>query len=193
VTGIFAFIGAELAAEIPTNEPLELVAGDTSLWYKSLNDYSIADGWALKYRLVGASIDVSKTADPASGTWLVTIAANDLIAIVADVTARLIGWVEKGAEKWTVYDDFVRVKPNVRTATDAQLKTTEERTLAVLDAACEGRLSADIETYQISGRAVNKIPVKELHVLRGIYRSIVWRQQNPTASHPTHEVRFRNA
>lgn len=180
-----------MAAEIPYGEPLELVAGDTYKFLKSLSDYSIADGWALKYRIVGGLISLSKTAsDNGDGNWLVTIAAADLVAAVADTTARMIGWVEKAGERWTVYDDYVRIKPNVATATAADLKTHEVRTLEAIETVLEGRATADIEQYQLNGRAVTKIPVSELLKWRGIYRAIVWRQQNPDGSHVLHYGRF---
>jgi hypothetical protein len=37
----------------------------------------------------------------------------------------------------------------------------------------------DIEAYHIAGRAVTKIPLRELLALRGMYRAVVWRQQHP--------------
>lgn len=182
-----------MAADIPSNEPLEFVAGDTVKWYKSLADYTPQDGWTLKYRIVGGTIDLTKTADASSGTWLTTIDAADTAAIVADTTCRMIGWVEQGTEKWTVFDDYVRVKPNLRTATATNLKTHEVRTLEAIESVIEGRATADLEQYQVNGRAVTKIPMTELFQLRGMYRAIVWRQQNPGASFPSHAVRFSSA
>jgi hypothetical protein len=179
-----------LAADIPDVEPLEIVAGDTVKWYKSLADYTIADGWTLKYRLIGGTVNLEKTAVDDNGTWLITIAAADLAAIVADTTCRLVGWVEKAAEKWTIYDDYVRVQPNLRTATAADLKTSAVRTYEAIVAALEGRITPDIQQYQVNGRAVTKIPIKELQELRGIYAAIVWREQNAGASFPSHEIRF---
>lgn len=180
-----------MSAEIPSSEPLEIIAGDTVLWHKVLADYSIAGGWTLKYRIIGTGINLEKIATDDSGTYLVTIAAADLAAIVAEAVCRLVGWVEKGAEKWTVYDDYCRVQPNLRTATADQLKTKAAKTLEAIEAALEGRITADLESYQVNGRAVTKIPIKELQELRAAYTTIVWREQNRGASFPSHEIRFR--
>lgn len=182
-----------MSADIPSHEPLEIVAGDTVVWSKSLADYSPADGWALKYRIVGGTINLELTADASSGTWLATIAANALAAIVALTTARLVGWVEKDAEKWTIYDDYVRVEANLRTATAEQLKSQAQKNLDAIDAALAGRITADLEQYQINGRAVTKIPIKELQELRGVFVAIVWREQNRGASFPSHAIRFGGA
>lgn len=183
-----------MSAEIPFDEPLELVAGDTYKFKKSLADYTIADGWTLKYRLIGGSVDLTKTAtDNGDGYWLVTIATGDLSAIVADTTCRMHGWVEKVGERWTIYDDYVRVKPNLATATAANLKTHEVRTLEAIESVIEGRATADLEQYQLNGRSVTKIPIKELLEWRGIYRGIVWRQQNVGVSMISHVARMQEA
>ena len=178
-----------MAAEIPTSEPLEIVAGDTVKWTKSLPDYSATE-WTLRYRIIGAGVDHEATVTVVGSGWSVEFAASLMTAIVADLTCRLVGWVEAASEKWTIYDDYVRVLPNLRTATAANLKTTEVATLEVIEAAISGRLTADMESYQIDGKSVTKIPVLQLMQLRGTYRALVWRQQNPGKSFPSVKTRF---
>ena len=53
-----------MAAETPTKEPLEIRAGDTVTWKKSVDDYRASDGWTLKYSLRGngETIDITSTA-----------------------------------------------------------------------------------------------------------------------------------
>ena len=49
----------------------------------------------------------------------------------------------------------------------------------VVEAALAGRLTSDIQSYQIAGRSVNKIPISELLQIRGRLRAAIWRQNNP--------------
>ena len=48
-----------------------------------------------------------------------------------------------------------------------------ERSLAVIEAALEGRLPGGMETYQIAGQAVSKMKIKELMELRGHMAGLV--------------------
>lgn len=183
-----------MSAEVPYGEPIELLAGDTYKFLKTLSDYSIADGWALKYRMVVGATTLAKTAsDNGDGNWLVTIDKADLAGILADTTARLYGWVEKAGERWSVYDDYVRVKPNLETANATQLKTHEVRTLEAIEAVIEERATADLEQYTLNGRSVTKVPIEQLLKWRGTYRAIVWRQQNPGVAMPQQHMRFTEA
>ena len=57
-------------------------------------------------------------------------------------------------------------------------KTHAERMVEVLEAKIEGRAIADIESYQVETRAVNKIPFKDLETSLMRWRRIVrWQKQ----------------
>ena len=53
-----------------------------------------------------------------------------------------------------------------------------------------GRATADVESYQINGRALNRTPLRELKRLRAEYRTNVWRERNPGHSPPAFVVSF---
>lgn len=181
-----------MARDIPEGEPRQFVAGDTVQFTKSLMDFAPADGWTLKYQLVGPqTIDGSPfTAAVVGGQWQITIPASASANIVSAGSWRLLGWVELNGERYTVYDGIVGLRPNVEQASLAGLQTHEERALAIIEAKVEGRLTADLETYQIDGRAVTKIPVKDLLQLRAHYRHLVWKQRNPGRAAPSRKVVF---
>jgi len=84
----------------------------------------------------------------------------------------------------------VNIEPNAASSPAGSFVTWEEKTLAVVEAALSGRLTADIQSYQIAGRAVNKIPIAELKQLRGELRAAVWRQQNPGKLGVAYKVQF---
>jgi hypothetical protein len=172
-------------AEIPRAEPASFVAGDTVKWIiPDLSDYPIADGWALTYALRGPDmLDVSATAG-ADG-HAVTVSASQTAALTA------------GRYEWAAYaskdDERFRVRFGATTVTadlsaSAGGLTHAAKMLAAIEEVLEGRIPADVESFQIAGRAVNKIPVTELRKLRGIYAAEVEREQSGGAALRT--VRF---
>jgi hypothetical protein len=178
-----------LAPQIPANEPISIVAGDTVVFTKVLADYSVVDGWAMKYRLfgpmgIGAAPIVDKTITPVpivNGLWQITFAPADTSAVVADASYRLVGQVSLSGETHTIYDATLRILANPITATPTNLLSHAERTLAIIEAKIEGRMTADMEHYQIDGKLVR---------LRARYRFEVWRQRNPGVAAPQRLVRF---
>lgn len=190
--GRFRFPEPWLARDIPEGEPRQFVAGDTVQFTKSLMDFAPADGWTLKYALVGPQKITGSpfTAAVVDGQWQVTIPATASKDVVSTGTWRLLGWVELDGERYTIYDGVVALRPNVELASLSGLQTHEERALAIIEARIEGRLTADLETYQIDGRAVTKIPVKELLALRAHYRHLVWKQRNRGRAAPSRKVVF---
>lgn len=180
-----------MAPPIPTQEPTQFVAGDTVQWTRVVSSYSNADGWNLNYMLVGpGALAAQPTVTVVNGLFTVTLPATATATSTAG-TYRLIGWVDGvNAERHTVFDGFVDVLPNVATTTFANLKTHAEKMLAAIQAALEGRATADIQSYQIDGTLITKLPFDQLMKYRGIYESMVWREQNPGVSMPKTVVRF---
>lgn len=100
-----------------------------------------------------------------------------------------------GAGDGEVYDItgdelVVNIEPNVSVAAAGAFNSWEERTLAVIEAALSGRLTSDIQSYQIAGRSVTKIPVVELLQIRGNLRAVIWRQTNPGKLGVPYKVEF---
>lgn len=177
-----------MAASIPTQEPTQVIAGDSWQWNIAYGDYPASEGWVLAYAFRGPT-------DLSTGSGDITVDGDGwqirIPASATNLTAgpyRLIGYVTKTGERFTVYDAALLVLPNPITAVNAQ--SHAERTLAVIDAAIEGRLTADVESYQIHGRSVSKIPMSELVKLRAIYASAVERERNPGQFGRAVEVEF---
>jgi hypothetical protein len=157
--------------EVLTREPTEIVAGDTVKWnLPDLTDYPIADGWAVSYALRG-----SEGYEIRLGAEAITQSVtHHAVVISAERTAQLLAGhytltksVSKSGERYTlqpatevvVRDDPARVVP----------QSHDSRMLAAIEAALEGRVTADTESFQINGRAINQIPIEKLRVLRGEY------------------------
>lgn len=176
-----------MARTIPTTEPVTLTSGDSWEWdvTRLAVDYP-ASSWTLAYRLNGPSPrTITATAD--GDTFCVRAPAATTRNMTGGVY-ELVGYVTDGTDRFTVYESTVLVAEDP--ARKAAFTSHAEKTLAILEAAIEGRLTADIESYQVEGRAVNKIPVAELRRLRGFYAAAVWRERNPGRLSRNVEVRF---
>ena len=180
-----------MAPVIPTSEPTHATAGATWQWRVSDPDFPAADGWVLSYALRGPD---APTWDAA---WVVTADGAHTVTIPATTTA---GWTAGRYELtriWTLAGVIhhrpiapVSVAPNPATAAAGERVTHAARTLAVIEAALEGRLTDDIQMYMIAGRQVMKIPITELLKLRQHYRTEVYRERHPGRASPPLLVRF---
>lgn len=174
--------------EVQSGEPTELTAGQSWAWDKTLSDHPPSDGWTLKYALRGPE-DADFTAAANGDTYEIREgpAETDLDA----GRYRLVGYIEKGdpvTDRHVIYEGTLRVRANPITAVNTQ--THAEKTLAVIEAALEGRLTADEEEFEINGRSVRRIPVEELYRLRNRYRTEVAMERSPGRMGPSVEVRF---
>ncbi len=181
----FALVGVSagwqrgrMAQELPAF-PESFSAGTTVRYRKRLSDYSASAGWTLKLHLAGASV-LAKTAVADGDDFVVTIEAVDTSGGFA---AGLYKWVERvsnaGGEVYEVHSGVVTILANLAEAGEGSEQEWIERAIAALKAQIEGRLPAGMESYQIAGRAVSKMPVKEAMALLGALESRLARVSNP--------------
>jgi hypothetical protein len=178
---------------IPDYIPSVFVAGTTVKFTRQLADFPPGQGWNYTIYFNGANSIFNKAGvAQADGSFLVTIDPADTASITPGAY-RYAERVTNGSEVYDVVGDelIVTVEPNLATAPAGAFLTHAEKTLSVIEAALSGRLTADLESYQIAGRAVTKIPIKELRELRGWYAAEVARAQNPgTLGTPIFQVQF---
>jgi len=143
------------------NLPDQFAAGTTVCYRRRLVDHPASEGWTLQVYLAGASVR-AKTAVADGDDFLITIEATDTEGGFA---AGLYKWVERvsnsGGEVYEVGRGSVTVLPNLAEATEGSEQEWIERAIATLRAHIEGRLPAGMESYQIAGRVVAKMPIKE--------------------------------
>ena len=160
-----------MAYQIPTSTPDTLTVGVNWLWTVTPGDYPTSEGWTLKLIVFGAD----PVSNPLSLTATVVVNAFQFAATAtqtaqlpigqatAVITASLNGSTYEVLRKpLTLLFDPASVAPGGTRSHAAKM-------LSVIEAALEGRLTADIETYSIAGRSVSKIPVRELMALRKRY------------------------
>jgi hypothetical protein len=163
-----------------------------------------------------ATYQFSAVSGPVDGDEIVTIAGfanggNNVVAVIQTVNGGAGGGSGSftitnptavaethaatgtiAAETYDIRGDelVINIEPNAGTSPAGSFVTWEEKTLTVVEAALQGRLTADIEHYQIAGRAVQRIPIQELRKIRGELRAAVWRQQNPGKLGVPYKVEF---
>lgn len=163
-----------MAADIPTNEPAELRAGDTWKWTRTLADYP-ASAWTLKYRFKSPTAGFEIVASAAGDDYSVTVAAATTAGYAAG-TYTWIAWVEGGtSEKYTVDTGVCTLDADYRSGTaTAGLddRTHARKTLAAIEAWIESR-NPGVAEYEIAGRRMKYIPVADLLKLRQLYKAEV--------------------
>ncbi len=159
--------------------PEAFPAGTTVVYRRRFTDYPADAGWTLKLHLAGASV-LTVTAAADGTDFLMTIAASDTAGAF---TPGLYKWVERvsnvAGEVYEVAAGVITISSNLAEATDGSEQEWVERAIVALKAHIDGRLSAGMESYQIAGRAVSKIPLKEAVALLSTFESRLGRLKNP--------------
>ncbi len=159
-----------MAPTTPDGEPTELVAGDSWRWRISdVTDYPQSEGWALKYELLGDSkLSITPTYQTSGDDdqhWLVAEATTDTEDITPgdyQLFARMVGSGTYNGREETILQVNVKVLQDPRTAGTGDYQSHWERRKLVVEAALEGRLTKDMESYSIAGRSITKISYREL-------------------------------
>lgn len=173
-----------IADVVPDHFP----AGTTVKFSRSLDDFLPSDGWSYTIYLNGLTQKFSKAATITGGIFQIEFVPADTAALVPGPYRYAERLVNDGSvdstltgETYDITGDelVISIEPNVASAAVGAFNTFEEQQLVVVEAAISGRLTSDIQNYQIAGRSVNKIPIAELRTIRGELRAAVWRQHNP--------------
>jgi len=178
---------------IPDVVPDHFPAGTTVKFTRTMNDYLPSDGWSYVIYLNGLGGKLSKAATVLNNVFQVQLNPTD--------TASLSPGPYRYAERLTnsgtseVYDVtgdelVINIEPNVSIAAAGAFSTWEEQQLAVVEMALAGRLASGLESYQIAGRAISKIPQEKLLELRGKLKSMIWRQNHPGQLGVPFEISF---
>ena len=142
---------------------------------------SVSDGWGVTWhlrRLDGTDdADVVGVADGDGWTVTLTAATSALLTVGGYRWAiRAI----KATETVTLSAGTVTVSPNLAD-TDADVRTWEETTLAVVEAALAGTIEGEVKLYMIAGRQVQTFSPDELMKMRAQLRAQVRAQRSGSA------------
>lgn len=166
-----------MGSSVSTYIPPLITAGTTVKFHRSFSDYPASEGWSYSFYLAGPQV-LNAGGSVVDGVFEIIISSTNTATLSAG-TYRYTEIVTKAGEKYEAGRGTLEVQIDLAAATPGSAQTHAEKTLSVIEAALSGRLTSDLQSYQIAGRAVNKIPVKELLQMRGHYAFIVWQERNP--------------
>jgi hypothetical protein len=162
--------------DLPTAIPVQLRAGDTLRWRRSLPDYPATAGWALAYTLITAT-SVHAIATTADGDDHVAEAlAADTDTWPAGA-AQLVEYATNGADRVTLNSLPVRVLPDLAVAVaGTDLRSHARKMLDAIEAWLESEAPV-AGMVEIAGRRIQHYPLPDLLALRDRYRAELAREE----------------
>lgn len=180
-----------MSAPLHYSMPASFHSGETVKLSLSYGDYPASGGWTLKLYLAGASI-ANFSGTPTDTGFAVTLsAAATTLLEPGNYKWRTV--VTSGSESYVADDGVVAVGANIIEQVAGGMQSVEEKHLNIIEALLTGRLETDMESYQIAGRAVTRIPIRELLELRATFKRTVEQQRNPGSFGPQIRVAFTGA
>lgn len=171
---------------LPIAPPSTFAAGDTVAFTQAptttaLGAVSPAEGWALSWllRKTDGADSASATTTDDGTQWTVTLAATTSATLQAGAW-RWVLRATKSADVVTLSHGTLTVTPDLG-AVGEDVRTWEEKTLAVVEGALAGTLEGELRMYMIAGRQVQTFGPEELMRLRAQLRDAVASQQRGSA------------
>jgi len=163
-----------------TAMPAQYVAGNSLTYTVTLPDYP-ASQYTLTLWLAGGSTPtkLSKAASASGDSFVVHLSGGDTEGGL--LPAGVYVWVHRLTKSGVAVDverGTVNVLPNIAVAGASAFQSDIERQLAIVEAACEGRLTEGMESFIIHGRSVTLIPMSQLWKIRGQLRAQLKRIRN---------------
>lgn len=149
--------------------PPRFTLGDTLRFTTTLAAYPASAGWVLHHRLIarpgpGAAIAFSSTASGAD--HLTNVLAASTAAWVAGVYTWA-SWVTDGASIFSIGQGSTELLADPRTAAAGlDLRSAARVALDNVRLTIQGKASADVLSYTINGRQLEKYPMRELLALQ---------------------------
>ena len=157
--------------EVATNEPLQVVAGDTAKWKRRFENYE-PPSWTLAYYLVkdGQQIQITAT-DNGDGYHMVDVKPST----TTGWTAGQYAWqavVDNGTDRHRVDYGTIEILPDYeQQGTGYDARSHVKTVLDAIESVIEGRATKDQESYEISGRSLKRTPLPDLLRLRDRYKA----------------------
>lgn len=157
--------------EVATNEPMQLVAGDTLKFKRHWDDYE-PPGWTLTYYLVkdGKQITITAT-DNGDGYHLVDVKPSTTSAW----SPGRYQWqavVADGTDRYKVDEGTIEVLADyAQQSSGFDARTHVKKTLDAIEAVIESRATRDQESVEINGRSLRRTSLPDLLKLRDRYKA----------------------
>jgi hypothetical protein len=162
-----------MAVEILTTEPIEVRAGNTWRWRRTLSDFP-ASVWSLTYTLYNAAGVIRLTASADGDAHLVGITPVESAAHAPGVY-DWIAHVSDGTDKYEIARGSMRVLPDLSSATSYDGRSQARKIVDAIDAIIAGSADAgQIHVVKTAGGDLNaELSPEVLQSLRKQYAAIV--------------------
>jgi len=164
-------------ATVPIREPLEINAGDSIHFTKTLNDYP-ATTWTLAYRLLAmqgqSAVDIAATA---SGTRFDIAVTSAVTALWVPGEYWLLGFVSAGTERFQIYNGRLSVKPDPATVSNYDGRTYMQRVLALLQKTFEEGVIREVIRYSYGGVTTEVQSMKDVIEAMNVVKAVVAQEE----------------
>lgn len=172
-----------------TNEPNVIRAGDSITWSRDLPEYSAADGWALKYRLLYQSGTAQTIGSTGAGTVQTVTLSSATTAGYAAGAATLVAYVERGTapnvERVTLETSPITILADLTVAANYDNRTPNQIALADAKAALAAYMASGklhVGGYDIAGRKMEFRAADEIKALIEYYEGEVGKERAALAA-----------
>jgi len=166
-----------MAASIPDSEPDGFTQGETVKWYKSVSDFSAADGWALVYEFSGGDSVTPVTGVADGDRWLITL-SSAVTQAIRDGALFYQAFVSLAGERYKVADNRFNVEIDLAKTDDFDGRTIAEKILNAIDAQLKGKATQDQKKYKIGDMEIERFTPQDLITQRDYWRKQVVRDQH---------------
>lgn len=154
--------------------PPEIRAGDSVSW--RVPDLLAKPEWTLNYALRGPSIiDIAAIND--GGDYLIELDA----ATTREWADGWYHWVvyltDTAGSRVTIGDGQIEILPDLLSAEIGDVRSHARRMLELIETALQKRIPKDLQSYEIDGQRLDRIPIEQLETLRAKYRREVARER----------------
>ena len=151
-----------MSIAVASIEPLQIAAGDTILFLKSLADYPAGDGWQLKYELTNADGQYEFTSTASGDSHSITVDASATAAwLPGDYTLNGYAVNSASGQRQQVYFNYLTIRPDY-TSAPGDNRTHAQKMLALIEAVQLGKAAHDIVESEVETTRIRRLTPKEL-------------------------------
>lgn len=163
-----------MAPTPPSGEPAQLVIGSNWEWDKSYAPAPPSEGYTLKYDLHGkSSVTTISASTSSSGDYYEIREAKADTAGLEPGTYILVGYIEKGTDRFEIYRAEVYLQEDLTASTVVDSPTHDEKVLAQINTAIETLTLNPWASSSVDGQRVEYADLEMLMKRQGVYRARV--------------------
>lgn len=145
-------------------DPIQITAGDTLTFQRSLGDFPASQGWQLTYSLRGNGQDIEFSSTASGDTHVINVTAAETAGWLPGQYV-MEGFAENAntSERQRIYINNLVVGINLpASAPDVDVKTHAQKMIELIQKVQTGKLAHDILESDVEGTRIKRMSPKEL-------------------------------